>query len=72
MCPDCSRLQAQNIYLLRCKQEADKVIALLYIEYTADTQLSRLIKRARDEYESITAHPGAPESGQDANATCGG
>ena len=51
MCPDCSRLHSENIYLQRCKQEADKLAAVLHIEISEDQKLSMLIKRALNDYE---------------------
>ena len=52
MCPDCSRIAAENIKLQKIKLAADRLLAVIHVRYTEDaTDLSRLVKREIDDYE---------------------
>lgn len=55
MCPDCTRIAAENARLQRVKVAADRIVGAIHIRYTGDpTDLSRILKREIEEYN--TAH----------------
>ena len=52
MCPDCQRVEKENHMLQLVKAAAERLIGILHIEYTGETRLNKLIKRAIDDYQN--------------------
>jgi hypothetical protein len=53
MCPECQRIEAENKRLQRMKIAADKLIAVLHVNYSGESKAGKIVRNQIDEYTEI-------------------
>ena len=55
MCPDCTRIEAENARLRKIKTVADKLVAALHIRYTGEPiNLEKLVRKEINAYDEAS------------------